>query len=127
MSDLRLPDLVQLPTAFEARHPGLDGEQSDALGALLRTRSRGDQHEVGAEQPLVMKVFEPFKIQSSPSRTALVFNAARSEPPEGSVIASAVISSPVQNPGSQRCFCSSVHRSTRYGATQSVWMPTQEE
>ena len=42
-------------------------------------------------------------------------------------MAMAVISSPVQNFGSQRCFCSSVHRSTRYGATQSAWMPTQEE
>ena len=60
-----------------------------------------------------MKVLEPLSIQSSPSRTAVVFNAARSEPPDGSVIPMAVINSPVQNPGSQRCFCSSVHRSTR--------------
>ena len=75
----------------------------------------------------MMKVFEPFSTQSSPSRTALVFRAARSEPPEGSVMAIAVISSPVQNLGSQRCFWSSVHRSTRYGATQSAWMPTHEE
>ena len=57
----------------------------------------------------------------------MVFSAARSDPPDGSVIAMAATISPVQNLGSQRCFCSSVHRSTRYGATQSTWMPTQEE
>ena len=33
---------------------------------------------------------------------------ARSEPAPGSVIATAVISSPEAMPGSQRCFCSSV-------------------
>ena len=78
-----------------------------------------------AEPPLVMKVLEPLRIQSSPSRTAVVLSAARSEPPEGSVIPIAVSSSPVQNRGSQRCFCSSVVRWTRYGATMSAWMPTQ--
>ncbi|SKT29619.1 Uncharacterised protein [Mycobacteroides abscessus subsp. abscessus] len=31
----------------------------------------------------------------------------------------AVIISPLQNLGSQRCFCSSVVSSTRYGATMS--------
>ena len=74
-----------------------------------------------------MNVLEPLRIQSSPSRTAVVFSAARSEPPLGSVMAMAVTISPEQKPGSHRCFCSSVPRSTRYGATQSVWMPKQEE
>ena len=37
-----------------------------------------------------------------------------------------VVSSPEQNRGSQRCFCASVHRSTRYGATTSLWMPRQD-
>ena len=39
---------------------------------------------------------------------AVVFMPARSEPVPGSVIAIANMISPVTNPGSQRCFCSSV-------------------
>src|SRR5450759_2163221 len=49
-----------------------------------------------------MKVLEPLRIQSSPSRTAVLLRAARSEPPLGSVIAMAVMISPEQKPGSQR-------------------------
>ena len=74
-----------------------------------------------------MNVLEPFRIQSSPSRTALVLSAARSEPPLGSVIAIAQISSPVQNRGSHRAFCSSVVSSVRYGAQTLPWMPKQDE
>ena len=65
-----------------------------------------------ALKPLVMNVFEPLMIQSSPSRTAVVFSAARSDPPDGSVMPMAVMISPVQNFGSQRCFCSSLVSST---------------
>ena len=63
--------------------------------------------------PLVMKVLEPLMIQSSPSWTAVVRRLARSEPPPGSVMPMAVSSSPEQNLGSQRSFCSSVVRCTR--------------
>ena len=73
-----------------------------------------------------MNVFEPLSTQSSPSRTALVFSAARSEPPLGSVMPIAVSISPLATPGSQRFFCSSLVSSTRYGATMSAWMPTHE-
>ena len=73
-----------------------------------------------------MNVLDPFRIQSSPSWTAVVFSAARSEPPDGSVMPIAVRSSPAQKPGSHRFFCSSVVRCTRYGATMSAWMPTQD-
>ncbi len=73
-----------------------------------------------------MNVLEPLTTHSSPSRTAVVFSAARSEPPLGSVMPIAVRISPEQKPGSQRCCCSSVVRCTRYGATMSAWMPTQE-
>ena len=90
---------------------------SGAVRAATTTRS--------AQPPLVMKVLAPLITQSSPSRTAVVFRFARSEPPPGSVIPIAVSSSPVQNAGSQRCFCSSVVRCTRYGATMSAWIPTQ--
>ncbi len=63
--------------------------------------------------PLVMKVLDPSITHASPSRTAVVRRAARSLPPPGSVIAIAVVSSPLAKPGSQRTFCSSVVRSTR--------------
>ena len=73
-----------------------------------------------------MNVFDPLITHSSPSLTAVVFSAARSEPPLGSVMPIAVSSSPEQNRGSQRSFCSSVVRCTRYGATMSPWMPKQD-
>ena len=74
-----------------------------------------------------MKVLEPLITQSSPSRTAVVLSAARSDPPLGSVIPIAVRSSPEATPGSHRWRCSSVVSSTRYGATMSAWMPTHED
>ncbi len=61
-----------------------------------------------------MKVLDPLITQPSPSRTAVVFSAARSEPPDGSVIPMPMIASPEAiPPGSQRCFCSSVPIATR--------------
>ena len=66
-----------------------------------------------ALMPLVMKVFDPLSTHPSPSRRAVVRMPCRSLPAPGSVIAIAVISSPRQKPGSQRCFCSSVARSRR--------------
>ena len=63
--------------------------------------------------PLVMKVLAPLRIQASPSRRAFVWMPCRSEPVPGSVIAIAVMISPEQNPGSQRCFCSSVASRSR--------------
>ena len=44
----------------------------------------------------------------------------RSLPVFGSVIAIAPIRSPVTMPGSQRCFCSSVPSSVKYGSTMSL-------
>ena len=60
-----------------------------------------------------MKVFEPFSRQPEPSGTALVRSAARSDPPEGSVIAIAAICSPLARPGSQRACCSGVVNEVR--------------
>ena len=57
--------------------------------------------------PLVMNVFEPLMTYSSPSSTARVLMPCRSEPVPGSVMAMAVIISPLQNLGNQRAFCSS--------------------
>jgi hypothetical protein len=59
--------------------------------------------------PLVMNVFDPLSTQlPSSCLTARDLMPCRSLPVPGSVMAMAVISSPEQNPGSQRCFCSSV-------------------
>ncbi len=76
--------------------------------------------------PLVMNVLEPDSTQPSPSRRAVVVMPCRSDPVPGSVIAIAVIISPLTNPGSQRAFCSSVVSRSRYGATTSLcsWKPT---
>ena len=49
--------------------------------------------------PLVMNVFEPLSTQPSPSLRAVVRMPCRSLPAPGSVIAIAVISSPLQKPG----------------------------
>ncbi len=121
---LVLADLVEHLADLEALGSGVDAEQRDPLGLLLR-RVRAATTTMSAEPPLVMKVFEPLMTQSSPSRTAVVRSAARSEPPDGSVMPIAVSSSPVQKRGSHRSFCSSLVRWTRYGATMSLWMPTQ--
>jgi hypothetical protein len=63
--------------------------------------------------PLVMNVFAPLSTHPSPSLTARVLMPCRSLPVPGSLIAIAVISSPLQKPGSQRCFCSSVAKRSR--------------
>ena len=74
--------------------------------------------------PDEMNVLEPLTIQSAsspePSRTAEVRMPARSLPAPGSVIATAMIVSPLVMPGSQRFFCSSLVRSLKYGPTTSL-------
>ena len=61
-----------------------------------------------ASDPLEMKVLAPLMTYSSPSRSAVVLMLFRSEPAPGSVIAIAVIISPLASFGSQRRRCSSV-------------------
>src|SRR6201996_7689751 len=70
--------------------------------------------------PEEMKVLDPDKIQSSPSRSAWVRTPARSLPAPGSLMAMAPIRSPAANPGSQRCCCSGLASEVRYGATMSL-------
>ena len=59
-------------------------------------------------RPFEMNVFEPLMTYSSPSRTARVRIACRSEPALGSVIAIAPTSSPVAMRDNQSRFCASV-------------------
>ena len=65
-------------------------------------------HTSPATWPFEMKVFEPSRTISPPSRTARVRIPCRSEPAEGSDIAIAPTSSPRAIGGSHRRFCSSV-------------------
>jgi hypothetical protein len=55
-----------------------------------------------ARMPEVMKVFSPSITQASPSRRAVVRRRATSEPPPGSVMASAAIFSPARTSGTMR-------------------------
>ena len=73
--------------------------------------------------PLEMKVLAPLSRKWSPRSTAWVRMPCRSEPVPGSVIAIAVISSPLQKPGSQRRFCSSLASEVRYGPMMSLCSP----
>ncbi len=57
--------------------------------------------------PFVIHIFEPLRIQSEPSRRAVVRIAPGSEPASGSVRPKQPIASPSCIAGSQRCFCSS--------------------
>jgi hypothetical protein len=62
---------------------------------------------MSARLPLVIHIFEPLRTQSSPSRRALVFMLAGSEPPCGSVRPKQPITLPAAMSGSQRMRCSS--------------------
>ncbi|MCY1465920.1 hypothetical protein D9M71_841250 [compost metagenome] len=63
--------------------------------------------------PLEMKVLAPLMTYSSPSRTARVLTACRSEPVSGSVMATAAMASPLAIFGSHSSFCASVPKLIR--------------
>jgi hypothetical protein len=94
-----------MPRSTTSRLIPREAGPSGVVRATTMTRS--------ALMPLVMNVLDPLSTQPSASRRAVVRIPCRSLPADGSVIAMAVISSPEQNRGSQRCFCSSVARSRR--------------
>ena len=68
---------------------------------------RAQTTTTSAIEPLPIQRFSPSRIQSSPSRRALVSSATESEPCAGSVSANAPTASSRAIAGSQRCFCSS--------------------
>ena len=69
--------------------------------------------------PFEMNVLAPLMMYSSPSRLAVVAMPARSEPVPGSVIAIAVIVSPVAHLGSHSAFCSGLPKEWMYGTMMS--------
>ncbi len=67
-------------------------------------------------QAPVVQIFEPFSTHSSPSRTAVVWAPATSEPPLGSERNCIQISSPFRMAGMWASFCSSLPNSRRTAA-----------
>ena len=68
-----------------------------------------------ARMPEVMKIFSPSTTYSSPSRRAVVRTAATSEPPPGSVMASAAIFSPASTGGTTSRLTASLASATTGG------------
>ena len=68
---------------------------------------RAQTTATSAIEPLVIHIFCPFRIQSSPSRRARRAHRAGSEPASGSVSPKQPIASPAAIRGSHCCFCSS--------------------
>ena len=89
------------------------------LRALLGVGLGHDDHQVGVDAvgDEGLRAVEDVVVALVDRR---VLMPCRSLPVPGSVIAIAVIISPVQNLGSQRCFCSSVVSRSRYGAMMSL-------
>ena len=68
---------------------------------------RAQTTATSAIEPFVIHIFVPLRIQSEPSRLAVVRIEPGSEPASGSVSPKQPIFSPACIAGSQRCFCSS--------------------
>ncbi|SPZ25630.1 Uncharacterised protein [Klebsiella pneumoniae] len=68
-----------------------------------------------ASRPLEMNTLEPLSSQWSPLSTAVLRMPARSEPADGSVMATARMVSPRTIPGNRRAFCSALPYSAMYG------------
>ena len=79
-----------------------------------------------AIEPEVIHIFEPLRIQSSPSRFAVVRIDPGSEPESGSVSPKQPISSPAAMPGSQRCFCSSLPHFQIANIASEPWTEQKE-
>lgn len=98
-----LTNRADCATALESRHAIFESDQGDAarsrsgVGSVLKATTTRS-----APMPLVMKIFEPSKIQSDPESVAWVRRPARSVPPEGSFIAIAVTSPTGTEAGSRR-------------------------
>ena len=69
--------------------------------------ARAQTTATSATVPFVIHIFAPFRIQSPPSRRAVVFMPPGLEPKSGSVRPKQPMASPAASRGSQRSFCSS--------------------
>src|SRR3990172_9494347 len=106
VADARIPSLSSI---FPTWSPGVPFSTMNALrpglplgGSVLAVRTK-----VPATGAFVQKFFEPFRTYASPSRVAVVFMPAASEPTEGSVRPHAPIFLPAAKSGTYLRFCSS--------------------
>ncbi len=75
---------------------------------MMPSLERAHTTATSAIDPLVIHIFEPFRIQSDPSRRAVVRMPAGLEPKSGSVSPKQPITSPVAMAGSHWLRCSSL-------------------
>ena len=91
VSEARIPSLFSTPSSFMPSVPaGTTKDLMPARPALLSTVAQTTTKPPStweAPSPAVQKILLPFSTHSSPSRVAVVWMAAASEPAEGSVIA----------------------------------------
>ncbi len=78
-----------------------------------------------ATEPLVIHIFCPCRIQSSPSRRALVRIEPGSEPASGSVRPKQPSASPAAIRGSHSCFCSSEPQRWIANIASEPWTETR--
>ncbi len=75
---------------------------------MMPSSERAHTIATSATEPLVIHIFEPFRIQSDPSRRAVVRMPAGLEPKSGSVSPKQPMTSPVAIAGSHWLRCSSL-------------------
>ena len=78
-----------------------------------------------ATEPLVIHIFWPCRIQSSPSRRARVRIEPGSEPASGSVRPKQPSASPAAMRGSHSCFCSSEPQRQIANIASEPWTETR--
>ena len=113
-------DLVEVAAALEARHPPLDDQQREAQRALVGVGAGHDDHQVGVNAV----GDERLRAVEHPAAVLLLDGAGLDAL---QVAAGAGLghgdrgdSSPEQNPGSHRCFCSSVRQPQQVGRDDVV-------
>ena len=113
------PDLLQVAAALEAGHAALDDEQADAVVARVGVGPGGDDHQVGQDavgDEGLLAVEDPVVAVADgggPDALQVAAGSGLGHRDRGDDLAGAV-------PGSQRCFCSSVASSAKYGAVDVV-------
>src|ERR1039458_898628 len=123
--------------AFIVEAPAVFADIGDADGVPVGTTKPRIPSSVWAQmiatsatEPLVIHIFDPFRIQSalspSPSRRALVRILAGSEPWSGSVRPKHPMDSPAAIAGSHCCLCSAVPCSQMANIAKDPWTLTRE-
>ena len=99
-------DLLQVAAPLKARHASFENEQRQPA-VPIRASTDGGDHEVGVDAVCDERLRPVHDVLAAVTHRAGP-DSVRSEPAPGSVMATAVISSPDTMPGSQRRRCWSV-------------------